>query len=125
MHSPVPHPQNGQGENHIHVNIYMTVEEQSPQIGWAQPQDVRPMSPESDCECMCVCVCVCVLMKRKKNHQFHAEAPAALDSRALVKGQLLWGPGKRKRGRSLKVHPGELCGPCKASGCQLGAPNQV
>lgn len=56
MHSPVPQPQNGQRENHIHINVYMTVEEQSPKTGWAQPQDVRPMSPESDCECVCVCV---------------------------------------------------------------------
>jgi len=58
-------------------------------------------------------------MRRKKNHQLQAEAPVASDSRALVKGQLLQGARKRKRGRILKSRPtpppprtppGELCG---------------
>ena len=63
-------------------------------------------------------------MKRKKNHQLHAEAPAALDSRALVKGQLLWGPGKRKRGRSLKVSPGSSVALVRPQAASWGRPTK-
>ena len=56
-------------------------------------------------EWLSVYVCVSVLMRRKKNHQLQAEAPVASDSRALVKGQLLRGARKRKRGRILKIPP--------------------